>query len=148
MSRPQKCQHIKPGGGRCGSPALRGKRFCYFHHVARRQHPHRVARAPLLPDWAIVEDPRSALAAINQVLQGLADGSLDTHTAGIILFGLQTAMNMNPNSAATDRGVPSSAKGGRKDGPPGVPPPFAQNRRKRATLSSLPNSGPPADRRF
>ena len=25
------CTHLKPDGAVCNSPALRGKRFCYFH---------------------------------------------------------------------------------------------------------------------
>jgi hypothetical protein len=27
------CQHVRPGGTRCGSPARRGKRFCQLHQV-------------------------------------------------------------------------------------------------------------------
>ena len=30
------CQHIKMAGGRCGSPALRGEHYCYFHAGAYR----------------------------------------------------------------------------------------------------------------
>jgi hypothetical protein len=26
------CEHIKRDGKRCGSPALRRRRFCYFHN--------------------------------------------------------------------------------------------------------------------
>ena len=31
MSHPRSCTHIKVTGVRCGSPALRGEQFCYFH---------------------------------------------------------------------------------------------------------------------
>src|SRR5271163_3700353 len=29
------CQHMKPVGGKCGSPALKGKAWCYFHSPER-----------------------------------------------------------------------------------------------------------------
>src|SRR5580704_4442580 len=31
MPNPKNCTHIKVTGVRCGSPALRGEQFCYFH---------------------------------------------------------------------------------------------------------------------
>jgi hypothetical protein len=33
------CRHVKIGGGRCGSPALRGQHYCYFHAGAHRTVP-------------------------------------------------------------------------------------------------------------
>jgi hypothetical protein len=33
------CEHIKPGGARCGSPALRDKQFCYYHLNLRHAMP-------------------------------------------------------------------------------------------------------------
>jgi hypothetical protein len=35
----QICQHIKPGGTRCGSPALRGLDFCFYHSNMRESMP-------------------------------------------------------------------------------------------------------------
>jgi hypothetical protein len=32
------CRHIKTNGARCGSPALPGQVFCYFHNNAARRH--------------------------------------------------------------------------------------------------------------
>ncbi len=91
MSRPQNCQHFKQDGRRCGSPALRGKRYCYFHDAARRQRPWRVVRQPLLRDLPVIEDPRSANLAINKIINALLDGTIDSRTAGQLLFGLQSA---------------------------------------------------------
>ena len=34
-SRPP-CHHLHPTGNRCGSPALRGEQFCFYHHPTRR----------------------------------------------------------------------------------------------------------------
>ena len=42
------CHHLHPTGNRCGSPALRGEQFCFFHHPTRRPpYPHtRLSRTP------------------------------------------------------------------------------------------------------
>ena len=31
------CRHIKTSGGKCGSPALRGQPYCYFHSRLRER---------------------------------------------------------------------------------------------------------------
>ena len=33
------CEHVKMGGGRCGSPAMRGLRYCYYHRGAHSELP-------------------------------------------------------------------------------------------------------------
>ena len=91
MSRPQKCQHRKPDGSRCHSPAMKRRRYCYFHEQSRKTHPHRVA-APVLPDFPVIEDPRSVQIALNQVFQALLQRSIDHRTAAQILCGLQMAV--------------------------------------------------------
>lgn len=37
MARWRFCQHTKDNGELCGSPAMRGKRFCYFHREVLRR---------------------------------------------------------------------------------------------------------------
>ncbi len=37
------CRHIKLSGGKCGSPALRGKPYCYFHS-RMKEHAKRLHR--------------------------------------------------------------------------------------------------------
>jgi len=91
MPRPQNCQHRKRDGSRCGSPAMRGKRLCYFHHESRRTHPRRVV-APILSDFPLIEDARSIQIGLNQTLQGLLHRSIDCRTAGQILRGLKMSM--------------------------------------------------------
>jgi len=91
MSRPQKCQHHKPDGSRCGSPAMKGKRLCYFHEQSRKTFPRRVA-APILPDFPVIEDRRSIHIALNQVFQALRHRAIDHRTAAQILCGLQMAV--------------------------------------------------------
>ena len=91
MPRPQNCQHRKRDGSRCGSPAMKGKRLCYFHHESRRAHPHRVTPSAL-PGFPLLDDPRSLLIGVNQVIQGMLHGSIDRRTAGQILCGLQMSV--------------------------------------------------------
>jgi len=92
MPRPQKCQHLKLDGKRCGSPAMKGKRMCYFHEQSRKLYRNRGGRAPILPDFPIIEDARSIQIALNQVMQALVHQSIDHRSANGILFGLQVAV--------------------------------------------------------
>ena len=74
------CHFIKPDGVRCGSPALRGKRLCYFH-ARRRPRPR-----PLVPE---VPDPTDALAVLAWTAYGLMKGTLDHKAAGQLIYSVQ-----------------------------------------------------------
>jgi hypothetical protein len=82
------CTHIKTDGVRCGSPALRGKRFCYFHN--RRPLPRRKPKA-LAAAFAALTDRQSLHDALTTTLQSLIAGDIDTKQAGVLLYALQTA---------------------------------------------------------
>jgi hypothetical protein len=81
--RSPRCHHIRSNGVRCGSPALRGARFCYFHQRARV--PQRVRS--ILP----LEDANAVQCNIHEVIRGILDGSLDHKKASLLLYALQTA---------------------------------------------------------
>src|SRR5881227_2009352 len=89
--KPAQCEHIKANGLRCGSPALRERRYCYFHFCAhdlrrrRRQHPNAPFVLPLL------EDANSIQMAIQQVAEAVLEERIDNKRAGLVLFALQTA---------------------------------------------------------
>src|ERR1700683_3812769 len=88
-----RCQHIKVNGTQCGSPALRRRRLCFFHRqiVAQRA---RMATDPLLNrplDLPVLEDANSVQMALMQVMQGLVTHTIDHKTAGLLLYGLQSA---------------------------------------------------------
>jgi hypothetical protein len=93
MQNVPRCQHLKVNGTQCGSPALRDKRFCYFHNsvgVVRQRileddkttHPFSV---PLL------EDANSVQVALMKVMHLLGSGLMDHKTAALMLYALQTA---------------------------------------------------------
>ena len=92
MARPQKCQHRKQDGTRCGSPAMKGKRLCYFHEQSRKLHPNRTGPARIFRDFPVLEDPRSVQIALYQVIQALVLRSFDHRSAAQILWGLEMAV--------------------------------------------------------
>ena len=63
------CTHIKVNGVPCGSPALRGELFCYFH-----QRLIRGVRTPpksRLHPMAFLEDPQSIQASLMETVNAL-----------------------------------------------------------------------------
>jgi hypothetical protein len=88
-----RCQHVKVNGTQCGSPALRRRRYCFFHDHARREQAKvvAVASAQRRFDLPLLEDANSVQVALMKVIQMLASGTVDSKTAGLILYALQTA---------------------------------------------------------
>lgn len=78
-----RCEHMKANGVRCGSPALRGKQFCYFHHRLRIPK----TRTQLPP----LEDANAIQCAIMQIADAVLRKELDRATANTLLYALQTA---------------------------------------------------------
>jgi hypothetical protein len=86
------CHHIKTSGVRCGSPALRDRRYCYYH---QRQRPVMVDLGdedkPLIVPWPVLEDAHSVQFAIRNVAIRLLDGTIGPKTAGLLFYALQIA---------------------------------------------------------
>ena len=87
MTKPAQCEHVKVNGVRCGSPALRTRRLCYFHFMSR------VPRIELVP---ILEDGNAIQAGVLQIIHGMLAGRLDTKRAALALYGLQIAASNLP----------------------------------------------------
>src|SRR5579864_3598777 len=84
------CTHIKVTGVRCGSPALRGEQFCYFH-----QNAHRGVRRPQqsrLHPIALIEDEESIQYALMEVINALMRNTIDLKRATLILRALHIAV--------------------------------------------------------
>jgi hypothetical protein len=88
-----RCHHVKVNGTQCGSPALRRRRFCFFHDRIRREQAKIAAQASAQPafDLPLLEDANSVQMALMKVIQMLMSGRMDHKTAGLILYALQTA---------------------------------------------------------
>jgi hypothetical protein len=93
MNDVPRCQHVKVNGTQCGSPALRRKRFCYFHDNYRQTQARLLEGESkvLLGNLPLLEDANSIQVAVMQVIHLLASGKMDTKVAGLTLYALQTA---------------------------------------------------------
>jgi hypothetical protein len=83
------CTHIKVNGIRCGSPALRGEVFCYFH-----QRMIRGVRTPpksRLHPIANFEDAQAIQASLMEVVNALVRNQIDVPRARLILRALSIA---------------------------------------------------------
>ena len=84
------CTHIKVSGVRCGSPALKGEQFCYFH-----QNAHRGVRRPKesrLHPIALIEDEESIQYALMEVMNALMRNTIDLKRAALVLRALHIAV--------------------------------------------------------
>ena len=88
----KECRFIKANGLKCGSPALRGSPFCYFHARTRVVVPRRRRRPNEEPvNLPALSDPSGVLAVLNQVLQQVASNNMSPRRAGSLLYALQLA---------------------------------------------------------
>ncbi len=99
------CTHIKVTGQRCGSPALRGEFFCYFHTRVIKGVQQRVDMQ--LHSMALLEDCESIQLSIMHVVDGLIKGTLDATRARLIIQALRIAARnaKNVRFDAHDHGV-------------------------------------------
>ena len=81
----QQCKHIRITGQRCGSPAVHGKKYCYYHDYACDLN-HGVNVGPLMP-----EDANSIQAGILRVIVMLEQMPPSPKTCALMLYALQTA---------------------------------------------------------
>jgi hypothetical protein len=89
MSTPKSCTHIKVSGIRCGSPALRGEQFCYFHQRMLRTVKFPASRVHYT---ALLEDEESIQASLMEVVNALLRGTIELKRAELILRALNTAV--------------------------------------------------------
>src|ERR1700724_362944 len=83
------CTHIKITGQQCGSPALRGEFFCYFHTRGIKGVQHRVDMQ--LESMALLEDCEAIQFSIMHVVDGLVKATLDHTRARLIIQALRIA---------------------------------------------------------
>ncbi len=81
---------IKPGGGKCESPALKGKSFCYYHDP-RRQRRAKAVKIRYFLELTMLEPGGAVQTAISETVQALARNEIDTKHGGRLLYALQLA---------------------------------------------------------
>jgi hypothetical protein len=101
------CRHILPQSESapahsCGSPALRGERFCFYHHPARERRPNRTEQRSRARERRLARRtvsvllPRTRpelLASLHHVMSLLAANDIDLHRAGLLIEALKSAGN-------------------------------------------------------
>jgi hypothetical protein len=97
------CHHIKASGVRCGSPAMRGMDYCFYHLGARQclpvAHGMFVEPSPKLPDAPpmhdfpipFLDDPAAIQIGYMQALYGITSKRLDPRQARLVLASLDGA---------------------------------------------------------
>ena len=90
----RRCQQVKIDGVRCGSPAIKNQRLCYFHHMQLLARPEN--RASIVPydvyiDIPVLENDASIQVAITHIIRLLLSREVDQRTAALVLYGLQTS---------------------------------------------------------
>ncbi len=98
------CEHVKANGHFCGSPAMRGRNYCFFHlsHIGQRLRLERYAAHGLQSppiELPLLEDAASIQLALMQVTEALLHGTLDPKRGGLVLYALQTASSNLRNMA-------------------------------------------------
>src|SRR5947209_17320854 len=137
------CTHIKVTGVRCGSPALRGEQFCYFHQrMIRGVHIPPFSR---LHPIALIEDEEAIQASLMEVINALIRNTIDMRRADLILKALFIASKNSrrarfENLANTVTQVPEYPAPPR----PPSPPPAVQVMKVQNTPSGYIEVTPPA----
>jgi hypothetical protein len=90
------CTHIKVNGIPCGSPALRGELFCYFHQRLIRGV-HTPPKSRLHP-MAFLEDAESIQTSLMEVINALVRNTIDFRRAQLVLRALHIAAKNAPRA--------------------------------------------------
>lgn len=78
------CEHLFSHDRRCGSPAMRGTHFCYYHRQNRR-----FRGAEVIPD---LTSRRNIQRALSNVLRGMISGRISHEEGGRMINGIALAM--------------------------------------------------------
>ena len=118
------CRHVKEDGTYCGSPALRDRKYCYYHlmHRGRRLRRARALRdnLPYRLEIQSLDNLYAVRAALTEIAQALAAGQLEARIAGKLLYAIQQV-------SATNRRIErlEAAQLDNKDGVPQVRAPLS-----------------------
>ena len=109
------CKHVKANGEFCGSPALRGREYCYFHLSVLgrrlRTQKHIMKGENHYLQLPTLEDGNSIQMALMQVMEALLRDQIDTKVAGLLLYGLQIASSNLQQGANFAQGQSATVAG-------------------------------------
>jgi len=92
------CRHIFVDGHQCGSRALRGQHFCYYHYAHRTPVLASQRRRQSVTGFDLtcldgLDNNASIQLSIAEVLGRVARNTIDHKSAWLLLYGLQIAGN-------------------------------------------------------
>ncbi len=95
------CEHVKAGGSRCGSPALRDQKYCHHHARVRQLVPRTHVFLPDTPvmqadptypyQLPYLEDFEGLHIGYMQFIRGVVDKWIDARRARLVLETLKAA---------------------------------------------------------
>ncbi len=81
-NKPHQCEHVKINGLRCGSPALRGRRVCFYHFSSKVHH---LGMVPILENGAAIQH------GLLEIIHALLDERIDPKRARLVISALRIA---------------------------------------------------------
>ena len=152
MTQYETCRHVKEDGVYCGSPALRERKYCYYHLLQRGRRLRR-ARAlrdnvPYRLEIQSLDNPYAIRDALTDIAQALAAGQLEPRTAGKLLYAIQQVSSTNRRIEQMEAAQLEKMKDA-KDGVPQVRAPLlGDNLGSRADDNSRIQEYPEFDKQF
>lgn len=89
MDDAPRCTYIKVTGHRCGSPALRGEHFCFFHTRMVKGVSYRVDMQ-MVPS-AVLEDAEAVQVGLMDVMSQLLERRIHWREASLVIRALEAA---------------------------------------------------------
>ncbi len=90
------CRHQFADNTRCQCVALKGRPYCRWHRTEedRRRRTQRIETLPRTRPirLEVMHDSKDVLSNINKLMNGVLDGSISARQAGVLLYGITTAM--------------------------------------------------------
>ncbi|MFY9684091.1 MAG: hypothetical protein WAU76_11095 [Candidatus Sulfotelmatobacter sp.] len=84
------CIHVKVTGHPCGSPALRGESYCYFHQRMIRGVPT-PSKARIHP-MALIENEEAIQVALMETINAIVRNQIDLQRANLLIRALSIAV--------------------------------------------------------
>src|SRR6185369_2802080 len=91
------CTHIKTDGIRCGSPAMRGRPFCYFHRRYYDGTAIRPDRFVPARDFPLLRNSRDVRTSITTVVRYMHEGRITPEQARPMVHCLNIAASLCPD---------------------------------------------------
>jgi hypothetical protein len=77
-----RCSHRRAGGEYCGSPRMRGSKYCYGHDRLMAARTQDMELPPL-------EDANAIVLSLTKALNAMMKGQMDLKSAGMFFYGMQ-----------------------------------------------------------